>query len=110
MSAGGRLEALLHRRADGQHHDHDLLGELWFLSPEASPRTCIRADGREIPMKVRGHRDWKSDNYGRAEDELLREGVLRRHDLGYGRAWLLDAAAAAEYFVPRFQRDPYYFW
>jgi hypothetical protein len=85
------------------------LGEIWSLG-EPRPRTLIRADGTRIDVLASGHKDYKSDNYGRAEAEFLAAGFLRKCTLNGAPVSVLDCAPCARYLVPRFRENPRYFW
>ena len=86
------------------------LGEIWSLEKAAQQRYLVTADGRTIPTTIRPHKDWKSDNYGRLEEELLAAGVMRKGPAGNGEVRVVDARASAEYLVPRFRQSPYLCW
>lgn len=85
------------------------LGPIWSLTGSAR-RYCIRADGTVIPVTARTHQDYKSDNYGRAEAELIAAGIVTVTQLGPARLLFIDARRLADFLVPRFQKDPKYFW
>lgn len=85
------------------------LGEIWSLTPP-EPRFCILANGEMIPVLARAHQNYKSANYGRVESALIKEGILNRMNMGPSQMMILDAAALADYLVPRFRNDPHYFW
>lgn len=85
------------------------LGEIWSLTPPER-RFCIRADGEVIPAMARAHRGYKSENYGRIQAELVAADILRISELGCGQLMILEAAKLAAYLVPRFRKDPHYFW
>lgn len=86
------------------------LGEIWSLDPVARERYLIDVSGRVIRTTIRGHKDYKSDNYGRLEAELTSAGVIRRTALGNSSMMVVDARAAADYLVPRFRANPYLCW
>lgn len=85
------------------------LGEIWSLAPRAQ-RYCIRADGEVLPVMARSHKDYKSDNYGRAESELTAAGILSTAECGSVRLILIDTPALANHLVPRMRENPKYFW
>ena len=86
------------------------LGEIWSLDCVAHERYLIDAKGRVMRTMIRGHKDYKSDNYGRLEAELTSAGTMRRTAMGMGSAMVVDARAAADYLVPRFRANPYLCW
>ncbi len=85
------------------------LGEIWSLTPP-EPRFCILANGEMISVLARAHQNYKSANYDRVESALIKEGILNRMNIGRSQMRILDAAALADYLVPRFRNDPHYFW
>jgi aminoglycoside 3-N-acetyltransferase len=85
------------------------LGEIWSLT-EPARRYCIRSNGEVIPLMARSHKDYKSDNYGRAEADLIRAGIVVPATLGPARLLLADTPKLADHFVPLFRQDPRYFW
>jgi aminoglycoside 3-N-acetyltransferase len=86
------------------------LGDLWSIDPIARPRVLIRADGTVLHVKVRGHINGKSDNYHRVESQLADAGILTRRCFNDAPVLAVDAAAAADYLVPRLRQDPHLFW
>lgn len=85
------------------------LGNIWSLTPP-EPRYCIRANGEVIPVMARAHRKHKSENYGRIESALVKEGILLVTNIGRTKMMILDAPALAAYLVPRLRENPHYFW
>lgn len=85
------------------------LGEIWSLTrPE--PRYCIRANGDVIPVMARAHRGHKSENFGRIQSDLVKEGILLISNIGPTKMMILDATALAAHLVPRLRENPHYFW
>lgn len=85
------------------------LGEIWSLTPRAQ-RYCIRSNGEVLPVMARAHKDYKSDNYGRAEEELIAAGIMIPSTCGNGRLFLIDTPALADRLVPLMRANPKYFW
>lgn len=85
------------------------LGEIWSLGP-ARPKHLIRADGALVHVMARAHSNAKSDNYGRIEPDLLTLGILRRLTIHDAPVMALDAAACAQWMVPKLRANPHLFW
>ena len=76
------------------------LGEIWSLSAPSGPRYLIRADGSVVEVVSRGHKDYKSDNYGRAEAELIAAGVVPRPCSGRRRCcWSMPRRRPTIWFL-----------
>jgi aminoglycoside 3-N-acetyltransferase len=85
------------------------LGAIWSLT-DPSPRVLLRSDGQVIHVVSRGHKDYKSDHYGRAEADLTAAGAVATVPLGPSRVLVVDARASAAFLLPRFRENPRYFW
>lgn len=85
-------------------------GEIWSLSKESSKRWTIDAKGLSRELDYRKHCNGVSHHYYRCEDDLLKEGILRQGFVGPAPVKILDAAAAAEWLIPRLEENPKFFW
>lgn len=89
----------------------DLPGELASLEPVSRKRYLMGDDGSLVISAIRGHRNHRSDHYGRIESELVEEGILSWHSVApAARLGILDAVAAADWLIPRLKENPRFFW
>lgn len=86
------------------------LGDIWSLDPVRRKRYLIRHDGCVVEAWARGHKDYKSDNYGRLERELLEAGVMTKHQRDTATLRVVDAAKSRDYLVPRLRVNPWLCW
>ncbi|MEK7415985.1 MAG: AAC(3) family N-acetyltransferase [Planctomycetota bacterium] len=78
----------------------------WVASRDAIPLTCIAADGRSIPVTMRGHITNTWDQYPRLEPHLIAAGALRVTQIHDCQLRLLDARLAADWLIERLRSDP----
>ena len=86
------------------------LDKIWSVDQRVRDRIVIRHDGTLLHMNYHSHMNGKSENYSRIEPELIAAGILRKSQAGDPPMMLLDAAASAEWLVPRFRANPQFFW
>lgn len=86
------------------------LGEMWSVDPVARHRVLISHDNTTTHVQFHGHTNGKSDNYGRAEGDLIAAGAVRKSAPGEAPIMVVDARASADYLVPRFRANPHFFW
>ena len=82
------------------------LGDIWTLDPVRRRRYLIRSDGTVLESWIREHLHHTSDNYGRAERELLDAGAMTIHQREGAVLRVVDAVKSRDYLVPRLRANP----
>lgn len=77
----------------------------WATAPEARQLYTITADGRLIPIRMRGHRVRTWLQYPRLEPELIPIGALAMGSINDCPLRLLEAKPAADWLIRQLRRD-----
>lgn len=84
-------------------------GDIWSL--EKTPHTLHVFDSsdKRTSVNFRCHHDCISESFYKVETELLKEGILTQGFAGPAPVKILDAALAAEWLIPRLEKNPKFF-